>query len=89
MAFEAWPFPRSTAFGHPGAGVFHFAVPQAVAGPIRLSVTDLSGRELLREELPVLEGGRAFNLSWVAAGMYVVELQNADGARVYFRLLRE
>lgn len=78
-----------TLYPNPGQGVFRFAVGQAIDGPIWLRVTDLSGKVLLREELAVLESGRAFDLSWVAAGVYLVELRAEDGQQRRFRLLRE
>jgi hypothetical protein len=78
-----------TLYPNPSAGVFRFAMGQAVAGPVWLSVTDLSGKELLREALTVLENGRAFDLSGIAAGVYLVELRTEDGVRRRFRWLRE
>jgi hypothetical protein len=78
-----------TLYPNPSPGVFRFAVGQAIDGPIWLSVTDLSGKVLLREALTVLENGRAFDLSGVAAGVYLVELRTEDGVQGRFRWLRE
>jgi hypothetical protein len=39
--------------------------------------------------LAELQGGRVFDLSAVAAGVYLVELRGAEGQALHFRLLRE
>ena len=76
-------------YPNPGRGVFQFAVGQVLEGPLWLSVTDLSGKVLYQEALSVLQGGEVFDLSAVAAGVYVVELRGAEGQTLHFRLLRE
>ena len=76
-------------YPNPGRGVFQFALTQAIEGPLWLSVTDLSGRVVYQEALAMLEGGRVFDLSAVAAGVYVVALRGAEGQTLHFRLSRE
>jgi hypothetical protein len=75
-------------YPNPGQGVFRFDLVQALQGPLRVEVTDMHGRILYDAHLDALDGNRVFDLSELAAGMYLVRLIGEE-QRMYFRLLRE
>jgi hypothetical protein len=86
----AWPgWVDINLYPNPGQGVFRFDLRQALQGPIRVEVADLHGRVLYDERLDALEGSRVFDVSILAAGVYLVRLTGEEGQRVHFRLLRE
>jgi hypothetical protein len=77
-----------TLYPNPGQGVFRFDLVQALQGPLRVEVIDMHGRILYDARLDALDGNRVFDLSGLAAGMYLVRLIGEE-QRMHFRLRRD